>query len=95
VWILTFLVFAEAFLVPLGATLNNGRWPTFVELAAYFVTGLIQAVTVLLALLKKETGETEKYQVLPNVPIVPFAELVLYYPKRFWSWLNSIRLDNR
>jgi len=48
------LIFAEALLVNVYAVLQQGRWPTPVELAGFLCAGLIQLVTYWLGFLRKE-----------------------------------------
>jgi len=55
VLIIGFLIFLEAVLVNMYAILQQGRFPTRVELASFLCVGLIQLVTYWLGFLRKET----------------------------------------
>jgi len=47
------LVFAEAFIGPLNATLQTGAWPTPVQIAGSLTSAVLQVVTVVAGLLEK------------------------------------------
>jgi hypothetical protein len=66
VLVVALLVFGESFLIPLQTRLATGSFPSNVELTSYLVTGLLQAVTLLLAFLRKETNDTVKSEKNPN-----------------------------
>jgi len=48
------LIFLEAVLVNMYAVLQQGRWPTSVELAGFLCVGLIQLVTYWLGFLRRQ-----------------------------------------
>jgi len=48
------LIFLEAVLVNMYAVLQQGRWPTQVEIAAFLCVGLIQLVTYWLGFLRRQ-----------------------------------------
>jgi len=47
-------IFLEAVLVNMYAVLQQGRWPTSVELAGFLCVGLIQLVTYWLGFLRRQ-----------------------------------------
>jgi len=47
------LIFLEALLVNVYAVLQQGRWPSTVEVAGFLCAGLIQLVTYYLGFLRK------------------------------------------
>ncbi len=88
---LAILVFAESFLVPLQAHLATGMFPDRVEFIGYMVTGGVQAVTLLLALLKKEETEPVEIKEGGNPSVVALHRVVCKVRNYLRTGFYSVR----